>query len=113
MVNRRTFLAAVALSSLSLPRLAREVSAVTGEPVDPWLPQQGKETKIIICGIGDLQRTSLAERTVLSRGNNDVEREKIIAQVVKEKPDLLLLMGDQVADAVLPEEWEYFDQVTK
>jgi Icc-related predicted phosphoesterase len=116
MFDRRTFLAALALSSLGLPRLVREVGANTGEPVDPAQPPQNPQqtkTTILICGIGDLQRTSDAEAIVLSRGNNDAEREKIIAQVVKEKPDLLLLMGDQVADAADVTEWNFYDRVTK
>jgi Icc-related predicted phosphoesterase len=113
MLNRRTFIATVALSSLSLPRLAREVSAFTGEPVDPKEPQEQKPTTILICAIGDLQRTSPAEKMVLSRTDNFVEREKIIKQVAAEKPDLLLLLGDQVSDAADAAEWEYFDGVTK
>ena len=113
MLNRRTFIATVALSSLSLPRLAREVKAFAGDPVDPPAPQEQKPTTILICAIGDLQRTSGAERNFLSRGENEVEREKIIKEVASSKPDLLLLLGDQVSDAADASEWSYFDGVTK
>lgn len=120
MLNRRVFLATLAVVSLGFPRLAREVSAFGTSAGDPTVAEQQtkpqtpqKETTILIAAIGDLQKTGTAELVLLSRPDNGPEREKIIAQVAKEKPDLLLLLGDQVSDAASATDWSFFDQVTR
>lgn len=64
-----------------------------------------------IVAIGDLQRTVLAEQLYLGRRQNDAVREALVAAVAAEEPEVLLLLGDQVADGASDREWYYFDEL--
>jgi hypothetical protein len=66
---------------------------------------------MVVCAIGGLRRTSAAESVLVSAALNDDQREKIVTQVAREKPALLLLLGDQVADGADPNEWMYYDHL--
>lgn len=63
--------------------------------------------------VGDLQRTSAAERMLLSRSQNDAEREAILNKIAEERPEMLLLVGDQVSTGDDDDDWAYFDRVIK
>ena len=60
--------------------------------------------------VGDLQRTSLWE-LMLGREQNDEERERIIAEIRKEDPSLLILLGDLVFDGGSRDQWIYLDNL--
>lgn len=119
MLNRRTFLATVTLSSLGLPGMVRGagisriVAGTMMSPGGPALPaSKGGPEAITICAIGDLERTSAAERILMAREQSkDVD--KIIEEVAAQNPDLLLLLGDQVSDGGSMVEWAYFDHLTE
>ena len=66
-----------------------------------------------IVAIGDLQRTVLAEQLYLGRRQNDAVREALVRAVGAEEPDVLLLLGDQVADGASDREWSYFDELMR
>ena len=50
-----------------------------------------------IAVVGDLQTTSFWE-LLIGRESNDRERELIVNQIVKEKPSMLIILGDMVFD---------------
>jgi Icc-related predicted phosphoesterase len=60
--------------------------------------------------IGDLQRTSLWE-LMMGREQNDAEREKIVNEVSRENPSMLILLGDLVYDGGSRDQWDYFDRL--
>ncbi|MBC8144195.1 MAG: metallophosphoesterase [bacterium] len=64
-----------------------------------------------IAVVGDLQRTSDAEKIFLSRSDNHRERSMILDKIAEEKPDMLLLLGDQVGTGDADSDWTYFDNV--
>lgn len=66
-----------------------------------------------VIAIGDLQRTVLAEQIYLGRRQNDAVREALVRAVAAEEPDVLLLLGDQVADGAIDREWSYFDELLR
>jgi Icc-related predicted phosphoesterase len=68
----------------------------------------GQNSTIAI--LGDLQRTSLWE-LMMGREQNDNERERIIAEIRKEDPSLLILLGDLVYDGGSRDQWIYFDNL--
>lgn len=109
-VDRRTFMAGLGLVSIGLPALLERVGAGS-VPVDlPCFPPEPNGTtpgKIVI--VGDLQRTTLIERLFLSREQNDKTRQKVVAAIAAEEPDVLLLLGDMVSTGEDERDWEYFD----
>src|SRR4051812_49040841 len=60
--------------------------------------------------IGDTQRTLPIER-LLGREQNDAERPRLIDAIAKDRPDLLVHLGDAVADGASARSWRYFDQL--
>jgi 3',5'-cyclic AMP phosphodiesterase CpdA len=61
--------------------------------------------------VGDLQRTSAIER-LIGREQNDVERERIVAALTRERPAGVVLLGDLVFDAADVREWNRLDSLT-
>lgn len=61
--------------------------------------------------IGDLQPTLWLEQKLLGRKQNDTVREKMIAATLSASPDLLLLLGDLVADGSKETHWAAFDSL--
>ena len=106
MLNRRTFLATATLSALGLPTLLRRPALA--ESIN------GPENRgIVICAVGNLRRIIPSEMVLLSARSSNAEQTEVIRQIVREKPELLLLLGDQVADGNNLEEWSYYDAITK
>ncbi|MEZ4784714.1 MAG: metallophosphoesterase [Candidatus Kapaibacterium sp.] len=64
-----------------------------------------------IIAIGDLQPTRWVEFKFLGRPQNDSVRSHMIDAVVENRPDMLLLLGDQVGDGEREEDWLRFDQL--
>ena len=62
----------------------------------------------MIAVVGDLQRTSLLE---FWREQNDAERERIVAGIAAARPDLLVLLGDQVFHGGAEGHWARFDEL--
>jgi Icc-related predicted phosphoesterase len=58
--------------------------------------------------VGDLQRTSRAERW---RESNVGERERIVRQVASERPDFLVLLGDLVFRGSSRRDWREFESL--
>jgi Icc-related predicted phosphoesterase len=89
--------------------LSRRATSEAG-PYRRW--SSGERPRAIIA-IGDLQRTVLAEQLYLGRRQNDAVREALLRAVAAEQPDVLLLLGDQVADGASDREWSYFDELMR
>ena len=62
-----------------------------------------------VVAIGDLQRTILVEQLYLGRRQNDAVRVALMEAIGRDHPDVLLALGDQVADGASDREWFYFD----
>jgi hypothetical protein len=58
--------------------------------------------------LGDTQRTLWAERLQL-REQNDLERAAIVDDLARERPGLVVAIGDLVSVGSLRPHWEYFD----
>lgn len=61
--------------------------------------------------VGDLQPTLWVERTFLGRKQNDTVRRRVIEAVQRENPEMLLLLGDLVADGARASDWTRFDSL--
>src|SRR5512133_784329 len=105
MLSRRQFITSAALSAFALPRVLSNVKAAPLSRAAYWTDGLRPSTIAII---GDIQRTSLAEAVLMSRSQNDREREAILNAVADEKPDMLLLLGDQVSTGDDDDDWNYF-----
>jgi Icc-related predicted phosphoesterase len=108
MLSRRRFIATAALASLSVPRVLANVKTPSSSTACTW-KEDLRPTTIAI--VGDLQRTSDAEKIFMSRSDNHRERAMILDQVAEDKPDMLLLLGDQVGTGDNDNDWSYFDSV--
>jgi hypothetical protein len=58
--------------------------------------------------IGDLQRTHPVER-IIGREQNHQARARLIAQMVRERPAGIVLLGDLVFDGSSCEDWRFFE----
>jgi Icc-related predicted phosphoesterase len=108
MLSRRQFLTSAALSSVALPSVLSGVKASSSSRATHWSDDLRPASIAII---GDLQRTSLAEAVLMARSQNDREREAILDAVAADRPDMLLLVGDQVSTGDDDDDWNYFDRV--
>ena len=108
MLSRRTFMTTAALATVSVPKLLASVQSSSLSSGLSWNDDL-RPAKIAI--VGDLQRTSDAERIFMSRSDNHRERTMILNQIASEKPDMLLLLGDQVGTGDEEGQWTYFDDV--
>lgn len=73
-----------------------------------WVPELRPRT---IAVVGDVQRTGTLELTLLGRRQNDREREAILRGIAADKPDMLLMLGDQVVLGDDDRAWPYFDRI--
>lgn len=108
MQSRRRFIATAALASIGIPRLLVNAKTPSSSTACTW-SDDVRPTSIAV--VGDLQRTSDAEKIFLSRSDNHSERSLILNTIADEKPDMLLLLGDQVGTGDDDDEWTYFDAV--
>lgn len=81
------------------------------DDVERYATWSTKERPRTIVVVGDLQRTVLAEQVYLGRRQNDAVRETLTRAITDERPDVLLLLGDLVADGASDREWRYFDRL--
>jgi Icc-related predicted phosphoesterase len=110
-LNRRKFIATLAVASIGGSRvLAGVASKSAASTIRPCLWQDGVVPQTIAI-VGDLQRTSPYEQLFLSRSQNDFERQQIFSAIAEEKPDMLLLLGDQVFEGDSHDDWEHFDRL--
>lgn len=61
--------------------------------------------------VGDLQPTTWLEQVFLGRPQNDSVRDRMIARIVEEDPDLLLMLGDYVDRGEARSAWTEFDSL--
>ena len=61
--------------------------------------------------VGDFQPTTWLECEFMGRPQNDAVRSDIINQIVNNKPDMLLLLGDQVGEGEKEGDWLRFDSM--
>ena len=108
MLSRRSFITTAALASLSVPKVLANVKTPSSSTACAWKDDLRPTT---IAVVGDLQQPVGAEMILMSRDDNHRERTMILDQIAKEKPDMLLLLGDQVATGDEDGDWSYFDQV--
>lgn len=110
-LSRRQFLSALAMSSLGASRVLSEIRT-TSAPASActWADNLNPKTIAIV---GDVQRTSLAELSFMGRGQHDVEREAILNAIGDDKPDMLMMLGDQVVTGDDEAQWAYFDRCMK
>jgi Icc-related predicted phosphoesterase len=59
--------------------------------------------------IGDTQRTTLIERMLLFREQNDVQRIKLVRALLTDSPDFLVHLGDMVHKGSSKAAWDDFD----
>jgi hypothetical protein len=111
-VNRRQFVASLAVSSVALPGVLSRVKAAPAPSPAPsacaWSDGIQPQTITIV---GDVQRTGMAEQVILSRPQNDSEREMILNAIGEERPDMVLMLGDQVFAGGDDGDWSYFDRI--
>lgn len=105
MIDRRTFLTGLGLAAIAGCRELPKVSTAAS----PLCWSEGAAPRTIAI-VGDTQRTGLLERGLLGRRQNDEERETVLRAIAGERPDMLLMLGDQVV-AGDDSDWEYFDQI--
>jgi 3',5'-cyclic AMP phosphodiesterase CpdA len=79
------------------------------EPDDP--APADKPMKIAI--VGDIQRTNPVEEWLVAREQNDESRKKIVGAIAADKPDMLLLLGDQVSSGESEADWQLYDELMK
>lgn len=108
MLSRRQFITTAALASIGGPKLLADVRTASSSTALTWADDLRPTT---IAVVGDLQRVSGAEQYLMSRRDNHDERTMILDHIAKEKPDMLLLLGDQVGSGDYADEWMYFDEV--
>jgi predicted phosphodiesterase len=108
MLSRRRFIATAALASLGVPKVLANVKSQSSSTACVWKDDLRPTT---IAVVGDLQTTSSWERIFMARSDNHRERTMILNQIAEDKPDMLLLLGDQVGTGDETEEWGYFDDV--
>jgi Icc-related predicted phosphoesterase len=112
-LNRRQFIATLAAASIGGHRVLADVSnKPSSSSIRPCLWQDGVAPRTIAV-VGDLQRTSSYEQLFLSRSQNDAEREQIFSAIAEEKPDMLLLLGDQVFEGDSNDDWRHFDRLIR
>jgi 3',5'-cyclic AMP phosphodiesterase CpdA len=61
--------------------------------------------------VGDTQRTSLGERLLL-REQNDGPRAQVVAEIAREAPGLVVILGDLVESGGSRRAWAFFDSLT-
>ncbi len=108
-MNRRQFVTSLALSSVALPSVLSNVKANTVKANACFWKDEIKPQTIAI--VGDVQRTGMAEQVILSRPQNDEERETILDAIAADRPDMVLMLGDQVFAGGDDEDWGYFDRI--
>lgn len=109
-MNRRQFVTSLALSSVALPSIISNVKAAPSpNPSACYWTDSLKPQTIAI--VGDVQRTGMAEQVILSRPQNDAEREKLLTAIAADKPDMVLMLGDQVFAGSDDNDWTYFDRI--
>jgi 3',5'-cyclic AMP phosphodiesterase CpdA len=64
----------------------------------------------MIAVIGDTQRTLLLER-LLGREQNDPDRSRLVQEIARLKPELLVHLGDLVANGARQDNWASFDRL--
>ena len=111
MFSRRKFISTLALSALSAKKVVANLRTTTASTSACSWTSEIEPKSIAI--VGDLQRTSAAERILLSRAQNDAEREAILNKIADDRPEMLLLVGDQVSTGDDDEDWGYFDRVIR
>ncbi len=107
--TRRAFLASLAVSAVSVRSIASALRSPTPEP-RPCCWVDGLEPKRIAI-VGDVQRTSIAEVSFMGRKQNDPEREAVLRAIAGDRPDMVLMLGDQVVEGDDDNEWSYFDRI--
>ena len=65
----------------------------------------------VLALVGDLQRTLCLER-LIGREQNDGERERLLADLVAQRPGLVVLLGDLTNDGASRSAWEAFDALS-
>src|SRR5688572_27258592 len=108
MLSRRKFLATAALSSLGLPEVLANVRPVLNTSACTW---QDDIRPRSIAIVGDIQRTSDGEMIVASRSQNDAARVAVLEAILNDKPDMILMLGDQVSTGDDGDDWSYFDSL--
>jgi len=107
-ISRRQFLSTLAMSSLGATRLLSEIRT-SPVPAKACAWSDNLNPKMIAI-VGDVQRTSLAELSFMGRGQYDAEREAILSAIGDDKPDMVMMLGDQVVAGDDEAQWTYFDE---
>ncbi len=61
---------------------------------------------------GDTQSTTWVESRLLGRERNEVERQRLIEEIVRSNPDGALILGDLVTVGSRLKDWQIFDQLS-
>lgn len=88
----------VVLAACSTPQAAPSY-------VLPWFSVRPRP---VVGILGDTQRTSLLE---VWRERNDRQREVLLRQLAKQRPDVLIHLGDMVFYGSDHDDWDYFDRM--
>src|SRR4051812_45965350 len=111
MLSRRTFLSTLALSSVSLPTVLARLREA-GPPLPQYTPVRNLRPKTIAI-VGDIQGTLWVEGFAMAREQNSAATKRIVWAIVADKPDMILLLGDQVTDGSDETDWRLFDDQVK
>jgi Icc-related predicted phosphoesterase len=77
--------------------------------VSAYAARDVSEGAIVV--VGDIQRTSWFAHALFSREQNDDERVRLVAAMAKERPSIVVLLGDLVFKGASCGDWTAFDDV--
>jgi 3',5'-cyclic AMP phosphodiesterase CpdA len=107
---KRPYVSRMMIAALLFVLVTMRGGTLRSEPDDP-APPADKPMRIAI--VGDIQRTSDYEEWLVAREQNDESRKKIVDGIATDKPDMLLLLGDQVSAGESESDWQLFDDLMK
>jgi len=63
----------------------------------------------LVCFVSDAQGALVVEELVLRPNNNDGAREMIFSQILADRPDCIITLGDMVSMGFMPSAWKSYD----
>ncbi len=74
-----------------------------------YLPLPVVRGDSLVCFVSDAQGALVMEEIVLRANNNDGAREMIFSQILADRPDCIVTLGDMVSLGFMPSAWKSYD----